>query len=147
MTAVPPINIFGGCQTQEGLIHQRRWLEGVSRPLTTEAFRGDPAQIRHQQFEQPGFGLCISSTPLLKQLRDFALAGTHGGACSESVIIAQTTECKEFKSSPSREVMPQRTAIQLRSARRAYTATDLTAQRGRGKCCVHNLFFETSGET
>ena len=62
-----PVDVFGGGEAEEGLIHKCRRLQRVSGPLTPKTVRRDLTQVRHQQLEEPGFSLRVARAPLLEQ--------------------------------------------------------------------------------
>lgn len=77
MAAIPPINIPGVNQPNKGFVHQGCGLKSVARSFAAEAAACNLAQVRHQQFEECGFGVPISRAPLLQKLSDFARVACH----------------------------------------------------------------------
>ena len=89
VAAILPVHALRPRQTQEALVHQRRRLPRMARPLAAEIALRNPPQVGHQKFEEPGLRLLVPSAPLAQQHRDFVvLRFTQGLYIIPQVFVA-----------------------------------------------------------
>src|SRR5437016_6910001 len=77
MTAIVPLDIFCPGKAQKSLIDEGGWLKGMVVALVAEIAVSHSAKVGHQQLEEMGFGIPVSCTPLVQQLRDFIWLACH----------------------------------------------------------------------
>lgn len=77
MTTIVPIDFLSGCEAQECFVYKSGRLESVPHPFLAKIAARNPAQIRHQQLEKPGFCLRVTGSPPLKKQSDLARLFGH----------------------------------------------------------------------
>ena len=87
MLAILPIDAVQPGDSQIGLVHQRRCVEGVARGLTGQLALGDGVELFVDHGHELAQGLRVPAGQLLEQYRDLSLVSLvvqPAGSSSES---------------------------------------------------------------